>query len=78
MTGFSYSQLTLGRLSTRVLIFSQASEARNATEVLDQLATTLRDVAIDHVIFTTYSPDQDLDIGSGRPTIVFQTSPFVN
>ncbi|CAH0047447.1 unnamed protein product [Clonostachys solani] len=50
--------------STRVLIFSQASEARNATEVLDQLATALRDVAIDHVIFTTYSPDQDLDIGS--------------
>ncbi|CAG9989304.1 unnamed protein product [Clonostachys byssicola] len=50
--------------STRVLIFSQASEARNATEVLDQLATALRDVAIDHVIFTTYSPDQDLDFGS--------------
>ncbi|VUC30090.1 unnamed protein product [Clonostachys rosea] len=50
--------------STRVLIFSQASEARNATEVLDQLATALRDVAIDHVIFTTYSPDQDLDVAS--------------
>lgn len=56
--------------SKRILIFSQVSEHRDSAAVLEQLATALSDVQIDHVIFTLYSPQQDLDAGTGKTSII--------
>ncbi|KEY72697.1 hypothetical protein S7711_02486 [Stachybotrys chartarum IBT 7711] len=49
----------------RSLIFSQISEQRDSTVVLEQLATILKSVRIDDAIFTLYSPDHDYDAGTG-------------
>ncbi|KAH7119933.1 putative tetrahydrofolylpolyglutamate synthase [Dendryphion nanum] len=45
----------------RILIFGQVSKQRSAVTVIERLAKTLKAVHIDHVIFTTYDPKQDLD-----------------
>ncbi|RKK97131.1 hypothetical protein BFJ68_g14140 [Fusarium oxysporum] len=54
---------------TRILIFSQVSEQRDAAIVLERLATALNTVHIHHVIFTLYDPQQDFDspTGEGKP-----------
>ncbi|KAH7078495.1 folylpolyglutamate synthase [Paraphoma chrysanthemicola] len=43
----------------RILIFSQITEQRDATVVLERLASTLSTIRIHHVIFTIYDPQQD-------------------
>lgn len=51
---------------TRILIFSQVSEQRDAAIVLERLATALGTVHIHHVIFTLYDPEQDFDSTTGE------------
>jgi folylpolyglutamate synthase len=56
----------------RILIFSQVSAARDSTSVLERLAVALRSTRIDHVIFTTYDPQQIFDVStSGLSTCLF-------
>ncbi|KAI4626960.1 uncharacterized protein J4E87_004301 [Alternaria ethzedia] len=45
----------------RILVFSQISKQRDAKLVLERLAAALSPIHIDHVIFTLYDPQQDLD-----------------
>lgn len=57
-----------GAVTPRVLIFSQISEHRDGTLVLERLASTLRSIDIHHVIFTQYSPQQDFDSAAAMIT----------
>ncbi|KAJ8118410.1 hypothetical protein OPT61_g620 [Boeremia exigua] len=50
-----------GTDAVRILIFSQVSEQRDSTVVLEQLANDLSSVHIHHVIFTNYDPQQDFE-----------------
>ena len=50
----------------RILIFGQVSKQRDAKLVLEQLATALSPIRIDHVIFTSYDPKQDFDSTRGE------------
>lgn len=50
----------------RILVFSQISKQRDAKLVLERLAAALSPIHIDHVIFTLYDPQQDLDSPAGK------------
>jgi hypothetical protein len=50
----------------RILIFSQVSKQRDPASVLKRLATAIRIVHIDYVIFTWYDPEQEFDSGTGE------------
>ena len=50
----------------KILIFNQASNERDAIPVLENLASGLKDVPIQHVIFAGYNPDQEFDADEGE------------
>ncbi|KAF2085297.1 folylpolyglutamate synthase [Saccharata proteae CBS 121410] len=69
---FIESSAALNAPTTRILIFSQISDQRDSTLVLECLARALGNVDIHHVIFTLYTSGQDFESESQTGDSVYR------